>query len=441
MDKPLPQSTDYEESVLSSCFMGDAGEIVDLLAPTDFYRTSHSKIFQAIHDLHKKGVDVNIISVVDKLTDAKCLGECGGAIYIASLLDVPIATNIRHFCGKVKDKAIQRDLIKECNEITNLCFNETDVEKIIDEAQRRIELISNRTIENRGSAAKPYKDLVIEQTDRLEERSKLTGTITGVSTGFFMLDHVLCGMQPSDLIILTARPSMGKTAFALNIAGNMGKMGEPVAIFSLEMSEEQLIDRQVAGESGVNSQKFRNGRFSKEDWTKIQKVQSRIYEWPVYIDDTAALHYREIHRRAWQLKKKHGIKAIFVDHLQLVRGDKDSTRDREIGSITAGLKATAKELKIPVVLLSQLNRSLETRGPGKKRPVISDLRDSGNIEQDADVIAFLYRPAVYGETEDYLGHTELAIAKQRNGPTGLINLRWNETITRFYDIEKNREEP
>ena len=441
MDKPLPQSTDYEESVLSSCFMGDAGEIVDLLAPTDFYRTSHSKIFQAIYDLHKKGVDVNIISVVDKLTDAKCLSECGGAVYIAGLLDVPRAINITHFCGKIKDKAIQRDLIKECNEITSLCFSETDVEKIIDEAQRRIELISNRTIENRGSTAKPYKDLVVEQTDRLEERSKLTGTITGVSTGFFMLDHVLCGMQPSDLIILAARPSMGKTALALNIAGNMGKMGEPVAIFSLEMSEEQLIDRQVAGESGVNSQKFRNGRFSKEDWTKIQKVQSRIYEWPVYIDDTAALHYREIHRRAWQLKKKHGIKAIFVDHLQLVRGDKDSTRDREIGSITAGLKATAKELKIPVVLLSQLNRSLETRGPGKKRPVISDLRDSGNIEQDADVIAFLYRPAVYGETEDYLGHTELAIAKQRNGPTGLINLRWNETITRFYDIEKNREEP
>ena len=438
MDKILPQSIDYEESVLSSCFRDDAGEIIDLLSPADFYRTAHTKIFKAIIELHKAGVDINLISIVDKLTDAKCLTECGGASYLAGLLDVPIAHNIKHFCGKIKDKAIQRDLIKECNEITKLCFDEPDIEKIVDEAQRRVGLISNRAIESRGDSSFSYRVLVEEATDRYEELSKRPGTITGLSSGFFMIDYILCGFQPSDLIILAAKPSMGKTALALNMAGNMGKAGDPVVIFSLEMSKEQLIDRQTAGESGVNSQKFRSGKFDKEDWGKIQSVQSKIYEWPVFIDDSAALHYREIHRRAWQLKKKHGIKAIFVDHLQLVRGDKESTRDREIGSITSGLKATAKELKIPVILLSQLSRKVE--GRSEKRPILSDLRDSGNIEQDADVVMFIYRPAQYKAEEEYEGQTEINVSKQRNGPTGIINLKWNEKVTRFYDVDKRREE-
>lgn len=437
--KQLPQSIDYEESILASCMTGDAQEIVDLLYHSDFYRTSHQHIFKAITELCKKGIEINLVSVVDKLQEDGSLKECGGAAYIASLLDIPIAVNLKQFCQKIKDKAIQRELINECNKITQLCFDEPDLERVIDEAQRRIGGISNRAIENKNATAKSYRELVEEATDRYEELSKNPGTITGISTGFYMLDYLLCGMQPSDLLILAARPSMGKTALALNIAGNMGKMGEPVAIFSLEMSQEQLIDRQTAGESQVNSQKFRSGKFDKEDWVKIQRVQSKIYDWPVYIDDTAALHYREIHRRAWQLKRKFGIKAIFIDHLQLVRGDKESTRDREIGSITAGLKATAKELRIPIILLSQLNRQLETRGPGKKRPAISDLRDSGNIEQDADVIMFLYRPAVYEEAEDYEGHTELTVAKQRNGPVGPVNMKWVKEITRFYDLDKRRE--
>ena len=437
--KTLPQSIDYESSVLASCLYGDHQEIIDLLAPADFYRTSHRKIFEAILYLSKKGIEINLVSVVDRLQEISNLSECGGAAYIASLLDYPVSINTQSVCEKIKDKSIQRDLINECNEITKLCFNEPDLEKVIDEAQRRISTVSNRAIENKNSTAKSYRELVEQASDRYVELSKNPGTITGVSTGFFMLDYFLCGMQPSDLLILAARPSMGKTALALNIAGNMGKIGDPVAIFSLEMSKEQLIDRQTAGESGVNSQKFRSGKFDKDDWKKIQMVQGKIYEWPVYIDDSAALHYREIHRRAWQLKKKYGIKAIFIDHLQLARGDKENTRDREIGSITAGLKATAKELRIPVVLLSQLNRSVESRPVGKKRPVISDLRDSGNIEQDADVIMFLYRPAVYEEAEDYEGYTELNIAKQRNGPVGTVNLKWVKEVTRFYDLDKRVE--
>lgn len=199
------------------------------------------------------------------------------------------------------------------------------------------------------------------------------------------------------------------------------------------MSEKQLFDRQVAGESGVNSQKFRSGKFEPVDWEAIKKAKCKICGWPVFIDDSPALHYMEIRRRARTLKKKHDIKLIIIDHLQLIRGDKASSRDREIGSITAGLKAAAKELNIPIVLLSQLNRELEKRQ--NKRPKMSDLRDSGNIEQDSDVVAFLYRPQVYEDKEDFEGHTELNIAKQRNGPTGMIKLRWNDKITKFQNLE------
>lgn len=437
--KQLPQSVDFESSVLASCLTGDSDRVTELLNENDFYKNSHKLIFKAITYLYRQKAEINLVSVVDRLTETGDIKESGGASYIASLLDYPVATDITYFCNKIKDKSIQRDLINECNQITQLCFNEPDLEKVVDEAQKRIGNISNKAIENKNSTAKSYKELIVEATDRYEELSKIQGNITGISTGFFMLDYLLCGMQPSDLLILAARPSMGKTALMLNIAGNMAKQGCSSAIFSLEMSSQQIIDRQTAGESWVNSQKFRNGKFTKEDWEKIQAVQSKIYEWPVYIDDTAALHYREIHRRAWQLKKKFKIKAVFIDHLQLVRGDKESTRDREIGSITAGLKATAKDLKIPIILLSQLNRQLETRGPGKKRPAISDLRDSGNIEQDADVIMFLYRPAVYEEPEEYEGHTELTVAKQRNGPVGPVNIKWVKEITRFYDLDKRRD--
>jgi len=435
IDKIPPHSIDYEEAVLSACLRDDAQTVIELLSDTDFYRTANRKIFNAITDLCGLGVEVCLVSVVEKLKEAKCLDECGGASYIASLLDAPVVIDINHFCRKIKDKAIQRKLIEECNTITHLCFDDTGIEKIIDESQARLNPIFNSVIENRDSSVKSYRDLILNATDRYEELAGKAGNITGLSTGFFILDYILCGLQDSDLIILAGRPSMGKTAMALNIAGNIGKDDIAMAVFSLEMSKEQLIDRQVSGMSGVNLQKFRNGKFTKEDWVKIQEAQSKIYQWPVYIDDTAALHYREIHRRAWQLKKKYDIKAIFIDHLQLICGDKERTRDREIGTITAALKATAKELRIPVVLLSQLNRSLEARGPGKKRPTLSDLRDSGNIEQDSDVIMFLYRPAVYQEKEDYEGQTELIVAKQRNGPTGMIKLKWNAKTTQFYNID------
>ena len=429
-----PQALELEESILSSCLMGDAEEAIELLLPEDFYRTAHQKIFSAIGDLQRQNVEVDLPSLVSTMRDAGQLEKVGGAHYLARFIDkIPIATNIVHYARKIKDKAILRRLIADCNYISKACFEGSDnIETVLDDAQKRILSIGYMSATDTTSS---YRDLSLEASDRYEELYRQKGSITGIRSGFYLLDATTCGFQNSDLIIIAARPSMGKTAIALNMAGNIARSGIPAAIFSLEMSKQQLFDRQVAGESGVNSQKFRSGKFDQTDWQDITDAQSKIYGWPVFIDDTPALNYLEITRRARRLKNRHGIQIVFVDHLQLIKGDKSPSRDREIGSITGGLKALAKELDIPIVLLSQLNRKLEDRHNPKKRPVMSDLRDSGNIEQDADVIAFLYRPAVYEDLEEFEGHAELLVAKQRNGPTGKVKLIWHERTTTFSNLD------
>jgi len=437
-----PQAIELEESVIVSCFLERAEEALKILSPDDFYKTAHQKIFSAIFDLSKQKIQVDLPLVVDALRSAGHLEEVGGASYIASLLDgVPIASNVGHYARKIKNKAILRKLINHCHTITKACFQDSsEVETIIDDAQKRILSIEHETIDASNETAVSYRELSLEAGERYEDLSKRKGSITGIASGFYMLDYITCGFQNTDLIILAGRPGMGKTALALNIAGNVGKQDTPTAYFSLEMSKTQLFDRQIAGESGVNSQKFRSGRFEPDDWEAINRAQGKVYTRPVFIDDSAALHYMEIRRRAWGLKKNHGIKLVIIDHLQLIRGDKASTRDREIGSITAGLKATAKELNIPIILLSQLNRELERRPNPHKRPRMSDLRDSGNIEQDADIVAFLYRPGVYEDEEEFGGHAELNVAKQRNGPTGMIKLRWHDKTTKFQNLETKHDE-
>ncbi|MEW6671775.1 MAG: replicative DNA helicase [Thermodesulfobacteriota bacterium] len=434
----LPQAIEYEESILSSCLFGDADQVVELLGPEDFYPTKHQQIFRAICGLVKNGVAVELTSLAATLRDSGELKEIGGASYLASLTDqIPVATNIEYFAGKIRDKSVLRNLLISSQETIRDCLdNSNESATIIDRAKCRLDAVTERAGSIGQGKAVSYRDLAVEAGDRYEDLYKSKGAITGIASGFHVLDSTLCGFQAGDLDIIAARPSMGKTALALNIAGYVASKGIPVAYFSLEMSASQLFDRQVAGESGINLQKFRTGRFESVDWEKITAAQGKVYGWPVYIDDTPALHYQEIRRRAWGLKKRHGIGLVIIDHLQLIKGDKEATRDREIGSITAGLKATAKELNLPVILLSQLNRQLEIRPNPHKRPKLSDLRDSGNIEQDADVITFLYRPAVYEDQESFPGHTELIIAKHRNGPTGMIKLLWNEKITTFRNFQK-----
>lgn len=432
-----PQSIETEESIIASCLLGYSSKAVNLITPDDFYRSAHNKIFITISDLQSKKEPIDLNTVMSSLKDKGQFEEIGGAVYLSNLLDtVPVASNIETYCKIVREKAVLRNLIDKCNTISKGCFEpQEDIGLFLEHSHKSIRSIQ---FDSKSKLAS-YHELSMQASERYEKLYKNKGRITGIPSGFIDLDWNTCGFQPTDFIILAARPSMGKTAFALNVAGSVASRGDPVLFFSLEMSKNQLFDRQIAFESRVNLQKFRSGNFQKtdikDDWYDINKAQSKVYEWPVFIEDSAALHYSTIRSRAYSAIEKHGIKLIIIDYLQLIRGDKESTRDREVAGISASMKVMAKEFEVPVVVLSQLNRSLENRK--NKRPVLSDLRDSGTLEQDADLIMFLYRPAVYDEKEDYEGHTELSISKHRNGPTGMVNLIWQEKYTKF--LTKARE--
>ncbi len=432
--KILPQALELEESILASCLLGNGNEVINYLQPKDFYKTAHQQIFSTVCDLVKQGVEVDLPLTADALKKAGKLEGVGGASYLASLVDnVPIASNIKFYAQKIKDKALLRAIIKQSHDTMQLCFDESaEPEKLLDLARENLQNIEKGEIGLDSIVS--FSELAEEATERYEELASRKGSISGISSGFYLLDHITCGFQKTDLIVLAARPSQGKTALALNIAANVGRKGFPVAFFSLEMSRSQLFDRQIASESGVNSQKFRSGKFESDDWREINRAQIKLYELPVFIDDSPALHYSEIRRRAWKLRKTKGVELIIIDYLQLIRGDNSQTRDREIASITAGLKAAAKEFNLPIILLSQLNRALEQRQNPYKRPRLSDLRDSGCIEQDADLVAFLYRPVVYEDKEEFEGHAEINIAKQRNGPVGNIKLLWHEKIATFENL-------
>lgn len=429
-----PQSIETEESILASCLLGHTEQAVNLISSDDFYRSAHKKIFEAVLKINEKKEPVDLNTVVSYLRDKGRLEEIGGANYLSNILDVvPLASNIRAYCKILREKAILRRLIEKCHKIAHDCFDTNEeVSVILEKSQKSISSIQYDSKQNISS----YHELSVQASDRYEKLYNNKGQITGIASGFYDLDWLTCGFQPTDFIILAARPSMGKTAIALNITGHVASKGDPVLIFSHEMSRHQLFDRQIAFESEVNLQKFRSGRFTQDDWIDINNAQSKVYNWPVFIEDSAALHYSTIRSRAYSAIKKHDIKLIIIDYLQLVRGDKESTRDREVASISAAMKSMAKEFEIPVIVLSQLNRTLENRKI--KKPVLSDLRDSGTLEQDADLIMFLYRPAVYNENEEYDGHTELNIAKHRNGPTGMINLIWEERFTRFLNKHNNQ---
>ena len=434
--KVPPQALDIEESVLASCFLGHTDQVVNLISPTDFYRSAHQKIFQAVLDLHEKKEPVDLGTVYNFLKTKNQAEEVGGAMYLSNMIDTtPLAANIESYCKILKEKSILRQLIKKSSDIINKCF-ETGGEEISLILEQSHQAISSVNYDS-GSDVNSFHDLSTDAGERYEKIYNAKNKITGISSGFYDLDWFTCGFQPSDLILLAARPSMGKTSLASNIANNVSDNGDPVLIFSHEMSKEQLFDRQIASDSGVNLQKFRSGKFETEDWGRITTSLSKAFALPVYIEDSSALHYSEIRQKIYSTQKKYGIKLVIFDYLQLARGDKERTRDREIASISAAFKAMAKDFNIPVIVLSQLNRSLENRTD--KRPKISDLRDSGTLEQDADLIMFLYRPVVYKAKEDYEGHTELNIAKHRNGPTGMVKLIWQDKFTRFLNRSRDYE--
>lgn len=435
-----PQNLEAEESILSACLIYSESfiEVVDVLQPDYFYRSSHNKIFQAMIDLHDKKEPVDLVTLANKLKQKNQLDEIGGASYLANLVDtVPLATNVSHYANIIRDKATLRQMIEKCNKITTQCFDDSNkAVNIIDEAQKEILSIEVKDPNKQTYSTMP--EVLEKGLELLEERSANPGKITGIKTGFDRFDFLTWGLQPTDLILIAARPGTGKTSLVLNIIRNTITDNIPVAFFSLEMSKQQLLYRLISDMAKINGQKFKSGYLERDDWDKITDAASIINDLPLFIDDTGGLHIRQIQRRARKMYKKHKIGLIVIDYLQLISGD-GINENKELTEISKGLKNIAKELNIPVIALSQLNRKLEQRN--NKRPILADLRGSGSLEQEADTIVFIYRDEMYNKDENNpnKGIAEINIAKQRNGPTGHIKLAWVDKYTSFYPLAHKDE--
>ncbi|MFQ5667352.1 MAG: replicative DNA helicase [Candidatus Binatia bacterium] len=428
-----PQSLEAEESVLGGVLLDNNAldRALEFVGPDDFYREAHRRIMRAMLELNQRGEPVDLVTLADVLKVQGELQDIGGAAYLAELAEkVPTAAHVAYYARIVRQKAVLRTLIQTATEIATLGYESgADVDQFLDQAEHKIFEISERKV--RPTFFR-IRDIMVDSMKAIEQLYERKELVTGVPTGFVDLDRLTAGLQPADLIVVAGRPSMGKTAFALNIAqyaALTSKQG--IAIFSLEMAKEQLVLRMLCSEARVDQSKVRAGLAAERDFPKLALAASRLADSPIYIDDTPALSVLELRAKARRLKREREstLGLIIVDYLQLMRGhDNADNREQEISSISRSLKALAKELNVPVVALSQLNRQVETRA--EKRPVMADLRESGAIEQDADVIAFLYRPIVYDKNAEERA-AEVIIAKQRNGPIGTVALTFMPEYTRF----------
>ena len=440
-----PQALDLEEAVLGAMLIDEKGvnEVIDILSPEVFYKKSHQLIFESIQRLFRESEPIDLLTVSADLKRNKNFEVIGGDFYLIGLSQkVSSSAHIEYHSRIIQQKFIQRKLITISNEIISKSYNEsTDVIDLLDEAESKLYDIAQNNIKGSSETA---QNLVIQAKNRIEEISKQEG-LSGISTGFEKLDRLTSGWQPSDLIIVAARPGMGKTALALSMARNVSVQKKiPVAFFSLEMSSVQLITRLISSETGLSSDKLRTGKLADHEWQQLNIKVSDLESAPLYIDDSAALTIFELRAKARRLASSHGIKLIIIDYLQLMNlgsSNKAGNREQEISTISRNLKALAKELNIPVIALSQLSRAVETRG-GTKRPILSDLRESGAIEQDADIVSFLYRPEYYGITEwdDDMktpseGQGEFIVAKHRNGALDSIKLKFVANLGKFEDID------
>jgi replicative DNA helicase len=428
-----PQSIEAEESVLGGILLDNNAldRAVEVIVADDFYREAHRKIMRAIIELSERHEPVDLVTLADALRGRNELQDVGGASYLVELTErVPTAANVAYYARIVKDKAILRALIETSTEIAMRSYEaHANVEAFLDEAEHQIFALAER--KTRPSFFR-VRDIVIESMKAVEQLYERQELVTGVPTGFSDLDKKTAGLQPGDLAIVAGRPSMGKTAFALNIAQYAALEAKTgVAIFSLEMSKEQLVFRMLCSEARVDQSKVRAGYAAQRDYPKLAIAADRLSEAAIYIDDTPALSVLELRAKARRLKREReaNLGLIIVDYLQLMRGTMGDSREQEISSISRALKALAKELSVPVMALSQLNRQVESRGD--KRPVMADLRESGAIEQDADVIMFLFRPFVYDPKNADEHEAEVIIGKQRNGPTGIVPLTFFSEYTRF----------
>jgi len=432
-----PQNVEAEQSVLGTILLSDhsLSTVVEILTSNDFYKDNHKLIFEVMILLFEKNEPQDIITVSNLLKDKNQLEDAGGVAYLATLTSiVPVTSNLLYYSKIIREKAVLRNLITVNTDIASRCYEEQgDIDTLVDEAEQAIFEIARSKSNQSFTPMKAIIPGAFESVEQLSQRKEL---ITGVPTGFPELDKMTAGLQPSDLIILAGRPSMGKTAFAMNIAQNAALADNiGVAVFSLEMSKEQLAMRLLCSVGRVDSQRVRTGRLQDDDWPKLTRAVGMLEESPMFIDDTAAISVLEMRAKVRRLAAQHKLGLIIVDYLQLMRGRNNTeNRTQEISEISRSLKAMAKELKVPVIALSQLNRSLESRTD--KRPMMSDLRESGAIEQDADVICFIYRDEVYNKAEDnpQKGISEIIIGKQRNGPTGTIRLTFVKEFTMFENL-------
>jgi len=438
-----PQAIDAESAVIASMLQSsDATSVaIELLDDTCFYKDAHKKIFMSAFVLYERLEPVDILTVTNELQKRGHLEAVGGAVYLAELVEqMPSAASIEYHCKIVLDKALLRKLIHVSTEIQQECYEAgQDAIDIIDTAEQKIFALSESHARQDYTHISPILHKTIE---KIEQYSKTDGKVTGVASGFHKLDDMLSGLQNSDLIILAARPSMGKTALALNIARNAAATGIPVAIFSLEMADYQLVMRMLSSEARIDMQRVRRGRLEEHEWERLGQYVGQLAGYQIYIDDTPGISVLELRSKARRLKAEHNVGLIVVDYLQLMRSStRAESRQIEIAMISQSLKNLAKELDVPVLSLSQLSRAVESRG-GDGKPVLSDLRESGAIEQDADVVMFINRPAAYGrEVEPELANkAEIIIAKQRNGPTGELDLVFISEYVQFANVEEYHEE-
>jgi replicative DNA helicase len=434
-----PQNLEAEQSLLGGLLVDpeSINKIVDMVAPDDFYKDAHGKIYDVMLDLYERNEAIDIITVSSLARDKGLVEKIGGITYLNSLVDLmPSAANIVQYGKMVREKALIRKLINVATLIIEKGYEpDTNVDTYIDEAESLI----FRVAENKFKPSFfSMKDIVMENIQTIELLSQKKQSVIGVPTGFTELDRLTSGLQPSDLIIVAGRPSMGKTALCLNIAQYVATMKEnplPVGVFSMEMSKEQLVTRLLSSESEIDHSKLRAGMLSQSDWRRLSEAASKLIEASMFIDDSPSMSVLEVRARARRLKKEHGLALLIVDYLQLMKGRTFfESRVQEISEISRSLKALAKELNIPVIAISQLSRAPEKRENEAKKPRLSDLRESGAIEQDADLILFIYRDEVYNKNSDKKGTAEIIIGKQRNGPTDTIELAWVDKFTAFRNL-------
>ena len=440
----MPHSVEAEQSVVGAMLMDKDAILAasEIICGDDFYQNAYGVIFDSMVELFNEGKPVDLITLQERLKEKEVPPEISSLEFVRDLVAaVPTSANVRYYAQIVSDKAVMRKLIKMNDELSNICYAGNEpLESVLEKTEKSVfQLLQNR---NAGEYV-PIRQVVMNALEKVEKASKSKGTVTGIPTGFIDLDYKLSGLQPSDLVLVAARPSMGKTAFVLNIAQYVAfKKDKCTAIFSLEMSKEQLVNRLFSLESQVDAQALRTGNMKDSDWEKLIEAAGIIGQSNLIIDDTPSISISELRSKCRKYKMEHGLDLIIIDYLQLMSGSvggRSESRQQEISDISRSLKALARELNVPVIALSQLSRAVEQRPD--KRPMLSDLRESGAIEQDADVVMFIYRDEYYNKDSEYKKQAEIIIAKHRNGPVGTVHLAWLGEYTKFANLSRQENAP